>query len=72
MDIIEKEITMKPLSKDYFPVAGMNNLRFITKDGQTHNGKYDFNETSARRWFDENGNQYTSADVIMWEEKETL
>lgn len=63
---------MKPLSKDYFPVAGMKNLRFKTIDGKVHTSYYDFNETSARRWFDENGNQYTSAEVVMWEEKETL
>ena len=61
---------MKQLSMVFFPVVGMKNLKFITKDGKTHIGKYDFNESMARRWFDKNGNQYTSDNVIMWEEKE--
>lgn len=60
---------MKPLSNTYFPVAGMKNLRFKTIDGKVHTGYYDFNENCQRRWFDENGNQYTSADIIMWKEE---
>lgn len=61
---------MKQLSNIYFPVAGMKNLRFKTKDGIIHTGYYDFNNLSARRWFDnESGNQYESyKNVIEWEE----
>ena len=49
----------------------MNNLRFIPKDGQTHSGKYDSSETSARRWFDEHENQYTSDLVVAWCESDS-
>ena len=58
---------MKKLNETFFPHAGMKNLRFKTVDGCIHSGKYDFNETGARRWFDEYDNQYTSDLVNEWE-----
>lgn len=56
---------MKLDSKN-FPCAGMHDLVFETKDGVLHKGKYDFTETSARRWIDENGSIYSSSQVINW------
>ena len=58
---------MKKLTMEYFPVAGMN-VKFITKLGTTHNGRYGFNVQMARRWFDEDNNEYTSNFIDSWEE----
>ena len=54
------------LDDNNFPHAGMSNLVFETVDGQIHNGRYDFNQTGARRWIDNNGNEFTSDLVINW------
>lgn len=62
---------MKKLNSTYFPLASPNTkVKFKTKEGETHTGRYDFNETNARRWFDENDNQYTSDLIDEWEELE--
>ena len=42
---------------------------FTTKDGVKHNGVYDFNNLAQRRFFDENGKEYTSNDIQSWEEQ---
>lgn len=59
---------MQKLDNNYFPHAGMKDLRFRTVDGTLHTGRYDFNEIWARRWIDENNTQYTSDEVLEWEE----
>lgn len=57
---------MKKLSKNHFPITKMN-VKFITKDYKIHIGKYDFNSLMQRRWFDNEGNEYTSDLVDSWE-----
>jgi len=56
------------LTSKHFPCAGMKNLRFVLKDGTVLDGKYDFNSTMARRWIDNNGNEYTSNLVYKYKQ----
>lgn len=60
---------MQKLSFNNFPVAGMANLIFRTKDGILHQGSYLFNDLMQRRWIDSDGNEYTSDMVDEWEEE---
>jgi len=60
---------MREIQWNDFPCAGMK-VRFITKEDKNkiHIGKYDFNSTCNRRFFDENNKEYSSNDILLWEE----
>ena len=64
----KEESGMKKLDNKCFPTVGMKCLRFKLKDGRILHGRYDFNSESARRWIDDDGNEYTSDLVDEWEE----
>lgn len=59
-------IEFKKLDEHCFPHAGMLNLAFKLKDGRILTGRYGFNDTYARRWIDEDGNEYSSNLVESW------
>lgn len=63
---------MQKLNSNYFPIAPTSLVRFKTVHGDVHTGKYDFNDIGARRWFDENGCEYTSNLIDEWEDLEPV
>ena len=49
----------------HFPHAGMKRIIFKTVDGKFYFGKYDFNESGARRWIVKD-KEFTSNMVTKW------
>ncbi len=61
---------MKKLNSKHFPHVGSHNLVFKLKDGTILCGRYDFNSDMARRWIDDDGNEYTSDLIEEWGNKD--
>ena len=56
-----ESIEFLPISENHFPTVNLDLKRvWKLKDGTVCQGKYCFNSMCARRWIDDNGNEYTS------------
>lgn len=58
---------MVKLDSSNFPIACDDKIVFRTSDIKVRKGKYTFNDDMARRWIDEDDNEFTSDDVLEWE-----